>query len=880
MDVVFNPKDPNTFATASLDRTIKVWSLGSTTANYTLNGHEKGVNSIAYYAGADRPYLISGADDHTVRVWDYQNKACVRILDGHTMNVSSILCHPELPLILSGSEDCTVKVWSVNTLRLEASYSMSLERVWALSHSGIPGSSEIAIGCDDGLIVLQFGKGEPAASMDINGKVIWAKHHEIITSNIRATPEAIETAVDGEKILVASKELGHCELFPQLLQHSPNGRFVAVCGDGEYIIYTAVAWRNRAFGKGLGFAWSTSSNEYAVKDSSNRVVLFNNFADSGSVKTVASCETIYGGLLLGIACNGAQLCFYDWLSGTLLRRIDVEASAIYWSEPIGDTYRVAICTTDQVFILEYKPAIVEVYLSQGIPIGEDGIDEAFELVDEIPEKVVSGHWVGACFVYVNGNNRLAYYIGGQSNQLAIHERPLFLLGFLSPENRLILTDKDANLITVALSLSVIEYESAILRGDISTAKSLEPSIPSDQRNRVARFLESQSMSEAALNLATDPEYRFELALSLQKLDLAFELANSSSISSEHKWRLLGDKALAAWKFATAEKCFWKGRDLTSLLLLYSASGNQDGLIRLAAAAVEDGSTNIAFTCYFAAGKVQECYSLLIKSDEFADAAVFARSHLPSRTDEAARLWKQKLAQQSMTSPCAHIESQAAKYLSLPSENPQAFIMTTDRASSPVLLQHKETMTSSEAAPPIEIPVVPTFTGEMRSRTVSFDRSLEDIGLGATAVPSSCGGTSATPSIPDALSDHMSLEVNTTGTSSLRATDDFDELTSMKTFGTTTQLDIDRLSIHDELPEEMEYAACNVFNPEPTSALPIEIPESEARPSNAPELNDLPESTNIPEDITDTHVNLIDAEPAPTKSPLQNISIDKGDNDWL
>lgn len=72
MQVVFNPKDPNTFATASLDCTVKIWSLGSPIPNFTLEGHAKGVNCIDYYPGGDRPYLISGADDATVRVWDYQ----------------------------------------------------------------------------------------------------------------------------------------------------------------------------------------------------------------------------------------------------------------------------------------------------------------------------------------------------------------------------------------------------------------------------------------------------------------------------------------------------------------------------------------------------------------------------------------------------------------------------------------------------------------------------------------------------------------------------------------------------------------------------------------------------------------------------------------
>lgn len=79
MQVALNPKDPSTFATASLDRTVKVWSLGQPTANLTLEGHEKGVNAVDYYPGGERPYLVSGADDRTARVWDYTTKACVQV---------------------------------------------------------------------------------------------------------------------------------------------------------------------------------------------------------------------------------------------------------------------------------------------------------------------------------------------------------------------------------------------------------------------------------------------------------------------------------------------------------------------------------------------------------------------------------------------------------------------------------------------------------------------------------------------------------------------------------------------------------------------------------------------------------------------------------
>ena len=61
------------------------------------------------------------------------------------------------------------------------------------------------------------------------------------------------------------KDLGSCDLYPQSLQHNPNGRFVTVCGDGEYIIYTALAWRNKSFGSALEFVWGNESNDFAIR---------------------------------------------------------------------------------------------------------------------------------------------------------------------------------------------------------------------------------------------------------------------------------------------------------------------------------------------------------------------------------------------------------------------------------------------------------------------------------------------------------------------------------------------------------------------------------------------------------------------------------------
>ncbi|KAG9146840.1 hypothetical protein Leryth_005154, partial [Lithospermum erythrorhizon] len=134
MQVTFNPKDTNTFASASLDRTIKIWNLGSPDPNFTLDAHLKGVNCVDYFTGGDKPFLITGSDDHTAKVWDYQTKSCVQTLDGHTHNVSAVCFHPELPIIITGSEDGTVRIWHSTTYRLENTLNYGLERVWAIGY--------------------------------------------------------------------------------------------------------------------------------------------------------------------------------------------------------------------------------------------------------------------------------------------------------------------------------------------------------------------------------------------------------------------------------------------------------------------------------------------------------------------------------------------------------------------------------------------------------------------------------------------------------------------------------------------------------------------------------------------------------------------------
>jgi len=61
-------------------------------------------------------------------------------------------------------------------------------------------------------------------SMDSGGKIIWAKHAEIQQANIRSLAD--QEVKDGERLSLAVKDMGACEVYPQTITHNPNGRCV------------------------------------------------------------------------------------------------------------------------------------------------------------------------------------------------------------------------------------------------------------------------------------------------------------------------------------------------------------------------------------------------------------------------------------------------------------------------------------------------------------------------------------------------------------------------------------------------------------------------------------------------------------------------------
>ncbi len=44
----------------------------------------------------------------------------------------------------------------------------------------------VGLGYDEGTVLVKIGREEPVASMDASGKIIWARHNEVQTANVKS----------------------------------------------------------------------------------------------------------------------------------------------------------------------------------------------------------------------------------------------------------------------------------------------------------------------------------------------------------------------------------------------------------------------------------------------------------------------------------------------------------------------------------------------------------------------------------------------------------------------------------------------------------------------------------------------------------------------
>ncbi len=112
-NAVFSP-DGKRVATASGDKTVRIWDSQSDELLLVLLGHESDVSGVAFEPTQGQR-LVTSSKDQTARIWDSQSGKQLQVLRGHVGWVTFVAFSPDGQRIVTASEDKTVRIWDSQT---------------------------------------------------------------------------------------------------------------------------------------------------------------------------------------------------------------------------------------------------------------------------------------------------------------------------------------------------------------------------------------------------------------------------------------------------------------------------------------------------------------------------------------------------------------------------------------------------------------------------------------------------------------------------------------------------------------------------------------------------------------------------------------------
>ena len=140
------------FASASQDKSVKIWSVEEGEVQGILRGHKRGVWTVQFSPakmptihGEDGPItgkgvVLTGSGDKTIKLWNLADYTCVRTFEGHSNSVLKVawLNMPQEQSkrgvqFASAGGDGLVKVWDVNSGETECTLDNHEDRVWAVA---------------------------------------------------------------------------------------------------------------------------------------------------------------------------------------------------------------------------------------------------------------------------------------------------------------------------------------------------------------------------------------------------------------------------------------------------------------------------------------------------------------------------------------------------------------------------------------------------------------------------------------------------------------------------------------------------------------------------------------------------------------------------
>jgi uncharacterized caspase-like protein len=221
--------DDKLLATASADKTAKLWSVGTRQNILTLTGHSKEVWGVAF--SPDDQRLITVSDDKKIKAWNVSNGAEIKSMIGAREEVQVLAFSRDGRWFATGSADGTFTIWNAETyapVRTSKEYENSINSI-AFSSDG----RTMASGDGDGIIRLW--------DIESGRELHTLTGHSSIVGNLAFSPDGRVLASAGyEDLTVKLWDVDEGREIRTLKEHNVDVFDVAFTPNGRFLISTSL----------------------------------------------------------------------------------------------------------------------------------------------------------------------------------------------------------------------------------------------------------------------------------------------------------------------------------------------------------------------------------------------------------------------------------------------------------------------------------------------------------------------------------------------------------------------------------------------------------------------------------------------------------------
>ncbi|KAJ1511722.1 Transducin (beta)-like 3 [Coelomomyces lativittatus] len=140
------------FASASQDKTVKIWSVANGELIGVCQGHKRGVWKCDF--APLEQILATCSGDKTIKLWNLKDFSCIRTFEGHSSSIVSVRFISYGSQLLSTDADGLLKLWTIKANQCTLTLDAHEDRIWALLVSA--DESTMVTGGADALV--QFWK--------------------------------------------------------------------------------------------------------------------------------------------------------------------------------------------------------------------------------------------------------------------------------------------------------------------------------------------------------------------------------------------------------------------------------------------------------------------------------------------------------------------------------------------------------------------------------------------------------------------------------------------------------------------------------------------------------------------------------------------------